>query len=304
MADLHLGTSGWSYPDWVGNFYPVNMKPIHFLQYYAKHFSTVELDTTFYAAPSSDVVLKWKEKVPPQFLFAAKFPKAITHDNKLLHCQCEVREFIQTMSLLEEHLGPLLIQLPYGFKIYEYDTLRSFLPTLPEGYKYVLEVRHRSWLIPKVYDLLRSHNISLVLFDHPWLPRVRIVTGGYVYIRWLGDRNVISKNFTGPKLDRTKKLTWWAELIHSCLQKDLSVYGFFNNNFSGHAPTAIWLLEDILAHRPPREGVLPAAPPSEDVRSIPTADIKTQQDQSAVGEDAFDKDGTISDIEDEQQSDA
>lgn len=271
MANLYLGTSGWRYTDWVGNFYPLELRPIHYLHYYSKQFSAVELDTTFYTIPASDVVLKWKEKVGNSFLFAAKFPKIISHECKFAHCSHEVKEFIETMSLLEEKLGPFLIQMPYGFKIYEYDSIASFFSTLPLGYRYAIEARHRSWLVPKFYELLREFNICLVLSDHPWLPRLNEVTSNFIYIRWLGDRTIVNKDYSKPQIDRSKKLQWWADQIRHYLKLNVDVLGFFNNNYSGNAPTAIWLLEDILAHRPIRDGVLPGDQKNNDQKEIHTS---------------------------------
>ena len=302
MTALYLGTSGWSYPDWVGNFYPGEIKPIHYLPYYASKFPSVELDSTFYSSPDSDVVVKWREKVPSHFLFSPKFPKQITHEKKLMDCQQEVRDFIESISLLEDRLGPLLIQLPYGMKWSDFRTFEMFLPTLPEGYQYAIEVRHRSWLTQKFFDFMRARDLALVLYDHPWLPRITNITGNFVYIRWLGDKNLIRKNYDVPKIDRTRKMYWWAEVIRSAMQKNFPVFGYFNNNFCGHAPSSVWLLEDILANRPPRPGVLPPISKAKNARRKQKPVEKLPSFAGTEKQIFFDKESPILDIGNENDA--
>lgn len=304
MAQLRLGTSGWSYTDWVGNFYPRDARPIQFLSLYAARFPTVELDTTFYATPAAEVVHKWREKVPEPFLFAAKFPKLITHEKRLRHCAGEVGDFIDMMSLLEENLGPFLIQFPYGYKITEMETLAAFLERIPQGYRYAVEARHRSWFVPEFYDLLRSLNIALVLYDHPWLPRMRMITADFVYVRWLGDRSALNRDFTGPKIDQSKKLHWWSERIRQYLGAGLDVYGYFNNNFNGHAPSAIRLLEDYLADRTPGPELFPPSHLCGEAHEREKPCGETAREESADGELAHEEALPGAEIESENRSEA
>ena len=116
-AKVHIGTMGWSYDFWTGNFYPEDTKPDSFLSEYAKHFHTVEVDNTFYRIPNKDTVIKWREQTPPDFLFSAKFPRRITHEKMLRDCEDSAKFFLERISLLEDKLGPLLLQFPYAFKL-------------------------------------------------------------------------------------------------------------------------------------------------------------------------------------------
>lgn len=264
MAELRIGTSGWNYPDWIGNFYPEATRPVNYLRYYSRSFTTVELDTTFYMVPTCDIVRRWAEKVTSNFVFAAKFPRKITHEKRFEHCASDVHEFIEAVSQLEVRLGPLLIQLPYGFKATEFETLRRFLGELPPGYRYALEAQHRSWFTHSFFELLKDINISIVHFEHPFLPRIRDITSDFVYIRWLGDRQMAPKSFERPTIDQSEKLSYWAKRIQLMLERGLDVYGYFNNNFTGHAPSAVWHLEDLLANRTPRpqtKAIVPVAIP-------------------------------------------
>jgi uncharacterized protein YecE (DUF72 family) len=110
---IRLGTSAFTAAGWAGSFYPANLRPAEYLSYYATQFDTVEVDSTFYRAPSERTVRGWYAKTPPGFIFAAKFPQAITHDKVLVDCDAEVSEFLAAMDALGEKLGPLLLQFPW-----------------------------------------------------------------------------------------------------------------------------------------------------------------------------------------------
>jgi uncharacterized protein YecE (DUF72 family) len=168
MEKLHVGTMGWSYDFWKGNFYPEGAKNL--LTEYAKNFGTVEIDNTFYRIPSRDNVIKWKEETPDCFIFSAKFPKKITHIKMLQDCQEELEVFIDHMSLMGNKLGPMLIQLPPVFKPEMSGILKDFLAVLPGKYRFAVEVRNKKWLDEKFYDLLRDNKVALTLLDHPWMP--------------------------------------------------------------------------------------------------------------------------------------
>src|SRR3712207_6602581 len=114
---LYLGTSGWSYEDWEGRVYPPGTPPAARLAEYVKHFSTVEIDSTFYGTPRRSTVERWREVAPRGFLFAAKFPREITHEKSLTNCRGEAETFVRTMEGLKDRLGPLLLQLPPGFSV-------------------------------------------------------------------------------------------------------------------------------------------------------------------------------------------
>src|SRR5712691_2902860 len=139
---LRLGTSAFTADGWAGTFYPKSLKPADYLTYYAQHFDCVEVDSTFYRAPSVTTVQGWYAKTPPGFLFAAKVPQSITHEKVLVDCGDEMSNFLKTMDALGEKLGPLLFQFPF-FDRAKFKSggefiahLRKFSKTLPAGYRF------------------------------------------------------------------------------------------------------------------------------------------------------------------------
>ncbi len=244
MERLWLGTQGWSYPSWVGSFYPPGTAQAQFLEAYASQFRTVELDTTFYAVPSESTVAGWRARTPDGFLFAAKFPQLITHEKGLVDCAGETMFFLERMTLLDLKLGPLLLQMPPSFAATELGRLRAFLEGLPTGLRYALEVRHRSWLAEPVHgrllELLVRQGVALCLVQHAWMPRLDEVTGDFVYVRWLGRRaDIPDDDYGRVRIDRERELDAWAEQIRGYLRAGKFVYGYFNNHYAGHSPASV-----------------------------------------------------------------
>src|SRR5215203_3555933 len=137
--DLYLGTSGWSYADWEGTLYPEALPSASRLAEYAKHYATVEIDSTFYGIPRRSTVEKWREIVPEGFVFAAKVPQEVTHERNLVGSEAESESFVRTMAELGDRLGPLLLQLPPSFTVEGMEVLEDFLSTLPQGPRYAVE---------------------------------------------------------------------------------------------------------------------------------------------------------------------
>ena len=121
--------------------------------------------------------------------------------------------FVETMRLLGDRLGPLLVQLPPSFAVEGMGVLEDFLSVLPRGPRYAVEVRHRSWLGSDLPELLCEHGVALTLIDYPRMPRMEEATADFVYVRWLGDRREFPADHTHPRRDRSADLTWWAERI-------------------------------------------------------------------------------------------
>jgi uncharacterized protein YecE (DUF72 family) len=236
---LYLGTSGWSYADWGGTLYPVGTPPAGKLAEYVKHFATVEIDSTFYGTPKLSTVERWREVAPDGFLFAAKFPKEITHDKNLVGCEDDAWDFVRTMSALGGKLGPLLLQLPPSFTIEGMETLDAFLSKLPQGFSYAVEVRHRSWFGSDLPDLLTVHEAALTLVDYPGMPRLEETTADFSYIRWLGDRREFPSDHTHLKKDRTEDLRWWSGLVDRFLGEGKTIFAYANNHYQSHSPSTI-----------------------------------------------------------------
>jgi uncharacterized protein YecE (DUF72 family) len=252
MSTLYLGTQGWTYPSWVGPFYPPGTRSTAFLEHYTRQFSTVELDTTFYAVPRLSTIAGWRDRTPAGFCFSAKFPQAITHEKGLVHCAEDAAAFVSAMLNLEQKLGPLLLQMPPSWGAGGLAALTAFLPQLPAGPRYVLEVRHKSWLgkdaLPKLLGLLQQHAVALCLVQHAWMPRLDEVTAPFVYIRWLGRREDIpDDDFSHVRINRDVQLDAWAEQIKGYLQAGLTVFGYFNNHYQGHSPASVRAMQMRLA---------------------------------------------------------
>ena len=237
MKGLHIGTMGWSYSFWMGNFYPVGLDPKGFLKEYANHFDSVEIDSSFYRVPGEKVVENWRQETPEGFIFSAKFPGAITHEKMLVDCEEEVQFFIKRISLLGEKLGPLLLQFPYAFKKERYDDLKDFLSRLPKRHRYAVEVKEKKWLSDRFYRLLGDTGVALALVDHPWMPETNELTADFTYIRWEGDRKKIKGTTGAVERDRKDDISAWALRIEKFLRDSIEVYGYFSKYYSGHSPT-------------------------------------------------------------------
>jgi uncharacterized protein YecE (DUF72 family) len=236
---LYLGTSGWSYADWEGTVYPPGTPPAGRLAEYVKHFSTVEIDSTFYGTPKKTTMERWRKLAPRGFLFAAKFPREITHEKNLVDCKDAAEYFVRTMQGLDDSLGPLLLQLPPDFTVDGMDVLDVFLGELPKGPSYAVEVRHRSWLDSDLFNLLREHGAALTLVDYPRMPRLEEATASFAYIRWLGNRREFPSGHTGPEKDRTEDLYWWSGLVDRFLEEGKTVFAYANNHYQNHSPSTV-----------------------------------------------------------------
>ena len=160
---LHVGTSGYSYAEWKGTFYPEGMPAAKMLAFYGQQFDTVEINNTFYRMPEPPMLEKWATQVPESFLFALKAPQRITHQKKLA-APDDVARFCDVASTLGPRLGPLLFQLPPFFRK-DVAVLRAFLPMIPAAPRVAMEFRHASWCDDEVYALLRERDIAVCLSD-------------------------------------------------------------------------------------------------------------------------------------------
>ena len=235
---IWLGTQGFSFKDWVGPFYPQGTKSKDYLSAYARHFPAVEIDATFYGTPRPSTILGWYDRTPASFLFAAKFPRQITHENKLQEAHAEAAAFIDTMRALGSKLGVLILQFAYDFNPEYQQRLDTFLELLPEDIRIAVEIRNRAWLTEDFKALLKKHRTALVLQDLHYMPKVDWITTDFTVIRWLGRRKDISV-FDRIQIDRTEAMQAWAGRVAQFLQDDVDVFGFFNNHYAGHSPESV-----------------------------------------------------------------
>jgi uncharacterized protein YecE (DUF72 family) len=246
MQNLHLGTIGWSYSFWKGNFYPNKIASKDFLAYYASKFSSVEVDSTFYRIPNRQAVANWREQTPGGFSFSLKFPGVITHVKMLKDCQSETELFLERTRMLREKLGPLLLQFPPSFGVERLSSLVDFLRKLPKTQRYVIEVRDEGFLNDALYSLLRAYNVALAWVDNPFMPSISEVTSDFLYVRWEGDREKVKGTLGKIEVDVQENLRLWAEKIKPYLSKQMDVFGYFGKYYSGYPPSDINFLSNLL----------------------------------------------------------
>src|SRR5581483_6575840 len=169
--DWRLGTMGFGYSDWSGVFYPRDLKPSDFLAFYARYFNAVELDTTFHAIPPPDRVRRWRDETPGGFRFAAKAPKAVTHEGILDHHVDPMFEFLDSIGQLGEKLAVVLLQFPPSFTVQQLPRLRTFAGAMPEDVRFAVEFRHPSRDSEATAELLRERNWCWAAADYAGEPR-------------------------------------------------------------------------------------------------------------------------------------
>jgi uncharacterized protein YecE (DUF72 family) len=158
---LRIGTSGYSYKEWKGGFYPEDLAAAKMLSYYAQRLGTVEINNTFYRLPTAKLLEGWASQVPAEFRFVLKVSQRITHFKRLKGVEEETQYLFQALPALGGKLGALLVQLPPNLARDE-ERLAAFLDLLPAGLRAALEVRNPSWRDPAVYALLEKHGVALV----------------------------------------------------------------------------------------------------------------------------------------------
>jgi uncharacterized protein YecE (DUF72 family) len=232
---MRVGCSGWSYEDWLGPFYPKNAKPQDYLGLYSRVFDCVEIDSTFYRAPSPLMVKHWYSSTPEGFTFAPKIPKRITHDQHLENSESYMNHFTTVLGQLHEKLGPLVVQLPPSFKNPKHlKALTNFITSLDRTKKCAIEFRHKSWFDPEVEKLLTSSNVCQIWSVNQYLTTPAAVTADFVYLRLVGDRAI--SEFNKVQRDQRGAMKTWAETLQGVGDSVRERFVFFNNHFAGFGP--------------------------------------------------------------------
>jgi len=219
--DLYVGTSGFSYKEWKGRFYPEDLPSKDWLHFYAGRFRTVEINNTFYRMPKKEVLASWAGQVPEHFRFVVKAPRRLTHIKRLKDVESDASFLFENLAALGSRLGPVLVQLPPNLPK---DTVRldAFLAAVPDGFALAFEFRNPSWHSPDVLDRLRARDFALATADteeFPDPPLAPTATWGYVRLRRLdyGDEALRS----------------WAQRIAAAWQR---AYVFFKHEDEGRGP--------------------------------------------------------------------
>jgi uncharacterized protein YecE (DUF72 family) len=182
---LWVGTSGYSYKAWLGNFYPERLAAKEMLRFYASRLPAVEINNTFYRLPKESVLQSWAEQVPPEFSFVLKAPQRITHQKRLKDAESEVEYLFRVATVLGAHTGAVLFQLPPYLRK-NLPILQNFLAILPADRAVAFEFRHASWFDDEIFDCLREHNCALCMAEMDETESSNLIstaTWGYVRLR-------------------------------------------------------------------------------------------------------------------------
>jgi uncharacterized protein YecE (DUF72 family) len=224
----YVGTSGWVYPHWRNVFYPPKLARSKWLEFYTDHFSSVELNNSFYRLPSERSFSNWRDTSPDAFRYSVKVSRFITHIKRLKDIAEPLETFVNRARNLSEKLGPLLYQLPPNMHRND-ELLESFLAVLPNDFRHVIEFRHETWFEEKVFDTLRRYGIGFCVFDMPDFTCPLLATSDIAYIRFHGSSTLYSSSYSDDELDK-----WVKRIV--LLSEDLNaMYIYFNNDAEGFA---------------------------------------------------------------------
>jgi uncharacterized protein YecE (DUF72 family) len=234
-VELHVGTSGYSYKEWKGSFYPDDLSAKEMLRYYGERLSSVEINNTFYRLPKASVLESWADQVPDGFRFSIKASRRITHFTRM---KAEAREpteyMLSTLETLGQRLGVVLFQLPPNLKA-DPERLSGFLEMLPHGLPAAFEFRHESWSSDEVHDLLRSRGMALVCADTDDTEddEAIVETGAWGYLRLR--RPDYSKEDLGRWAERLRATSWERAFV------------FFKHEDEGAGPRMAGEFSEIFA---------------------------------------------------------
>jgi uncharacterized protein YecE (DUF72 family) len=244
MKRVLIGCSGWNYADWRGPFYPAKGCPTsRWLEFYAQNFPTVEINSTFYRLASRDAVARWVKQTPKDFVFAPKISRYITHMKRLTDTDRAVARFYERIEPLAESpkMGPVLWQLPENFHRDD-ERLESALTELPPG-RHAFEFRHPSWFTEPVYELLRAHDVALVIGDDPERPfQAYEFTTDFTFIRFHGGKRGRYGNYSDAEIRE------WADRIRAWAA-ERQAFVYYNNDRNAYAINNARMLTDLAVSR-------------------------------------------------------
>ncbi|BCA53830.1 hypothetical protein W02_09700 [Nitrospira sp. KM1] len=249
MAQLLIGTSGWTYASWKGKFYPKTLPNSRYLEFFATQFPTTEVNYSFYHLPKPSTYGKWAEQVSDEFAFSVKVSRFITHIKRLTDAEAPWHLFLESAKSLGTHLGPLLFQFPASFRRDD-DRLGRFLAMVrtTEGkaahLRLVFEFRHESWFANGIYRLLSRHGSALCIGDSGRYPRKDVITADFVYMRFHGRHHLFASSYSKTELAEE------AKKMKRHLQNGYDVYAYFNNDAEGHAVQNARMLTALMKSRP------------------------------------------------------
>lgn len=234
---FYIGTSGWSYSDWEGKFYPSEVRSKERLYYYSRKFCTVEVNNSFYQLPSWKTFLNWYKQVPEKFIFSVKASRYITHMKNLKGAGKAMERLMKNASGLEDKLGPVLFQLPPRWRKNR-ERLANFISGLEKNRLYAFEFRDKSWYEEDIFSLLWENNCAMVIHDHKDGQAPVKATAKWIYVRLHGPGG----GYLNP-YSREELYLWKEKLLGLNFKKG---FIYFNNDTNGYAVENAKELEDIL----------------------------------------------------------
>jgi uncharacterized protein YecE (DUF72 family) len=239
-ADIFIGTSGWSYEHWLDRFYPRGLRKADWLDFYASRLPTVEINSTHYHVPDIATLTEWRRVVPPDFLFAVKVSRYITHMKKLKDARESVTTFLDRISILGDKLGPVLFQLPPHWHC-NLQRLAGFLDILSRDFQYAFEFRDHSWLNEDVYGLLETRNVACCIYQFDGFLAPKRITADFVYVRLHGPDGPYLGNYDN------RTLSGWAGAFSTWSRQGRRIFCYFDNDVSGYAPDNALSLKQMLS---------------------------------------------------------
>lgn len=223
--EIRIGTSGWNYWHWTRLFYPEDLPRSEWLAYYQSKFDTLELNASFYRLPRPTTFVRWRDASPAGFLWAVKAHRQITHFTRLTKRE-PLQKFLASAEALGEMLGVILFQLPPSLK-FDARVVRRFLGWLPDGKRYAIEPRHRSWFEAKALEQLERHGVALCIADSGGrFPSGEHLTAKFTYLRFHGGERLYASRYTAEQMRAwAQKLVAWQR----------AAFVYFNNDFHGYA---------------------------------------------------------------------
>lgn len=238
-TSIHIGTSGWHYKHWKGSFYPKQIVEADMLDKYAQRLDTVEINNSFYRLPTEKAVKSWFRQTPPDFVFAVKASRYITHNRKLKDPKETIAKFLHVVNAFGKKLGPILFQLPPSWKVNRL-RLQEFLAALPAKHRYVFEFRNQTWHIPEIYSLLKLYNAAYCIFELNGFRTHPEVTADFVYVRLHGPGKAYQGNYSSSDLRD------WARTIENWVGQKREVFVYFDNDQAGFAAKNALSLKRLL----------------------------------------------------------
>jgi uncharacterized protein YecE (DUF72 family) len=239
---VRVGTSGWEYRHWKGRFYPTGLPKDRWLEHYVQHFDTVELNNSFYRLPAAETFTAWRDRLPDGFAMAVKASRYLTHLKRLRDPDEPLRRFWSRARRLDDHLGPVLYQLPPRWHRNP-ERLAEFLDAVPRDVPQAMEFRDSTWYHPTTEALLRAAGVGLCLHDMAGSACAGPPVGPIVYLRFHGTAGRYQGGYP------TQRLVAIAERLAGWARDGLACWVYFNNDPEAHAVRDALRLREYLARR-------------------------------------------------------